>query len=98
MSSGQSRHQSSNLEIRSASGASRPDLDSLAGVKRPGHSATGVLGSEPDDSVPDVVELRCAGLSGPGRREHVGCGGDPSGGGEGEGGIGQEIWHRSAAG
>jgi hypothetical protein len=44
------------------------------------------VGSEPDDNVPDLVEIRCAGRSLAGRREHVGFGGAPSGGGEGEGG------------
>jgi hypothetical protein len=40
------------------------------------------LDSEPNDTVPDVGEFRCAGRLGPGRREPVGCGGDPSGEGE----------------
>jgi hypothetical protein len=31
------------------------------GVRRPDHAAGWSLGSDPDDNVPDVVELRCAG-------------------------------------
>jgi len=58
--------------LRSALGAARPDSEGGRGVERPDHSSVGGLGSEPDDSVSDVVELRCAGRLGPGRRERFG--------------------------
>jgi hypothetical protein len=72
--------------LRSVFGAARPDSGNGHGVRRPDHASGWGLGSEPDDNVPDVVELRCAGRSGPGQRERVGCGGDDPGGGKGEGG------------
>jgi hypothetical protein len=76
----------SNRSAESALGASRPDPMVCRGGEEAGSLPRfGVVGSWPDDSVPDVVELRCAGRSGPGRREPVGCGRDHSGRGEGEG-------------
>jgi hypothetical protein len=51
--------------LRSASGASRPESDCLAR----GEAAGSRLRFEPDDNVPDVGELRCAGRWGPGPRE-----------------------------
>jgi hypothetical protein len=54
-------------------------------MERSDHTSGRGFSFEPDDNVPDVVEFRCAGRLGPGWRERVGSGGDPSGGGEGEG-------------
>jgi hypothetical protein len=55
--------------FESALGATRPDSDSGRGVRRPDYSPGSGLGFDPDDTVPDVVELRCAGRCGPGRGE-----------------------------
>jgi hypothetical protein len=46
--------------------AARPESNGRRGVKRSDHSLGWGLGAEPDDNVPDVVEFRCAGRSGPG--------------------------------
>jgi hypothetical protein len=56
--------------LQSVFGAARSESDSGRGVERPNHSSVGGLGSEPDNSVSDVVEIRCADRSGPARREH----------------------------
>jgi hypothetical protein len=44
------------------------------GLERLENSSGWGLGSEPDDNVPDVVELRCASRSGQVRRERFGGG------------------------
>jgi hypothetical protein len=43
-----------------------------ATLSGPDHASGWSFGSEPDDNVPDVVELRYAGRSGPGRRVNDG--------------------------
>jgi hypothetical protein len=64
-------------------GAARPESDKRARGEAVGSLPGWGVGSWPDDGVPNVVELRCAGCSGSSRREPVGCGGDHPGGGEG---------------
>jgi hypothetical protein len=46
------------MAVETALGAARPDSDTGRRAKRPDRASGRGLSSEPDDSVPDVGELR----------------------------------------
>jgi hypothetical protein len=59
------RRRGLSVVVRDSIGSSDPrpvlraqDSDGGRGVKRPDHASGAGLGSEPDDNVPDVIELR----------------------------------------